>query len=168
MTPTERTGDRRVELFVRDGLPEPAARQCERLTNRLTALEADDTVAAVATFTWDKRVQCGDPVKTKARDRYEEFEAWAADRGVSLRPFFGTRECYSMETGERGEWIVYPALCLAVYDDGDLASVFPHADGDDYRSVTDGLDALGGESTETASDSDATDDREPVVVGNAD
>jgi len=168
MTPTERTGDRRVELFVRDGLPEPAARQCDRLRERLTDLEAEGAVASATAFTWDKRVERGDPVKTKARDRYVAFEAWAADRGVSLRPFFGTRECYSMETGERGEWIVYPALCLAVFEDGDLVSVFPHADGDDYRSVLDGLDALDSESTENASDSGTSDDREPLVVGNAD
>jgi len=168
MTPTERTGDRRAELYVRDSLPKPAARQCDRLTDRLTDLEAEDELEAAAVHTWDKRIERGDSVQTSARDRYAEFEAWAADRGVSLRPFFGTRECYSMETGEKGDWIVYPALCLAVYEDGDLASVFPHADGDDFRSVLDGIDALASESTEAPAESGETDDRERLAVGRAD
>jgi len=165
MTPTERTGDRHVECYVRDSLPEPAACQCDRLTERLSELAAGGSLSA-SVLSWDKRVRRGDPVKTRARDRYDEFTAWADDRGMSLHPFFGTRECYSTETGDLGVWIVFPALCLAVYEDGDLTVVYPHADGDDYRSVVDGLDALergtdGASGTGDASgtDREETDDR---------
>jgi hypothetical protein len=47
-----------------------------------------------------------------------------------------------MDTGAKGDWIVLPAITVAIYENGDLAAVYPHADGDDYRSVADGLTAL--------------------------
>lgn len=76
-----------------------------------------------------------------------------------------------METGEMDDWLVFPALCLALYEDGSLAAVFPHADGDDYRSVSDGLDELA--RADPASDllfesGDECTAREPVPVGSQD
>lgn len=57
MTPTERNGGRRVVLHGRDGLPTPAARQRERLTDRLAVLEREGDVDEFATERWDKRVR---------------------------------------------------------------------------------------------------------------
>ncbi|MFB6141236.1 MAG: HTH domain-containing protein [Halosimplex sp.] len=103
------------------------------------------------------------PADADARDRYVTCSEWARERGLSLRPAFGTRECYAMDTGERGEWVVFPALTLAVYEGGDLAAVYPHADGERYRSVGDGLDALAG-----ADGDDTVGDRAPAPITTAD
>lgn len=142
MAPTERTGKRRAAVYVRESLPEPAARQRDSLRTRLRELEAEGAVDAFDVFDCPKRIRRESPTDTDARDRFVEFAQWARDSGVSLRPSFGTRECYAMDTGEKSEWIVFPAVSLAVYEDGDLAAVYPHADGGDYRSVADGLTAL--------------------------
>lgn len=142
MTQTERTGNRRAELHVRETLPAPAARQRARLRDRLSALERGGHVDDFDVYSCPKRIRCENPSAVVARDRYLAFAQWARERGRSLAPSFQTRECYAMDTGEKGEWLVFPAIALAVYDDGDLAAVYPHADGDDYRSVADGLTAL--------------------------
>jgi hypothetical protein len=147
MSSTERTGGLRAELWVRETLPAPAARQCERLTERLRDLSAAGAVESVAVSRWEKRIERRDPTNTDARDRYLAFRRWADDYGVRLGGF-GTRACYSMETGERSDWLVFPALALAVYEDGDA-----------YRSVTDGLTALA---------TDPADEHDPVHVGSAD
>jgi hypothetical protein len=152
MTPTERRGDRRVVLSLRETLPEPAARQRDRLADRLRELEAAGRVDSFEVTTCPKRIRREEPADVAARDRYLTFSRWARDRGVRLGPFFATRECYAADTGELCDWIVFPAITLAVYDEGDLVAVYPHADGDDYRSVADGLSALAGNSGDPAGD----------------
>lgn len=144
MGPTERTGGRRVELYARGDLPRPADRRRTAVVDRLRVLADDERIAGFDEFTWEKRIRTSGPTDREARDLYLAFSQWADEAGVGLRPFFDTRDCYSMETGEFGEWLVFPALCLAVYEDGDLAAVYPHADGGEFRSVTDCLDLLAG------------------------
>jgi hypothetical protein len=155
MTQTERTGDRRVELHVRETLPEPAGERRAAVTDRLEALAADGVVDGYDVFTWDKRIRVDGTGDRGTRDLYLSFVGWADEEGVGLRPFFDTRECYSMATGEFGRWLVLPALCLAVYEDGDLAAVYPHADGREFRSVEDCLDSL----ADDGSDSRERDER---------
>jgi hypothetical protein len=162
MTPTERRGDRRVALCLRETLPEPAARQRDRLTDRLRELEAAGRVDSFEVTTCPKRIRREDTAAVAARDRYLAFSRWARDRGVRLRPFFATRECYAADTGELCDWLVFPAITLAVYDEGDLVAVYPHADGDDYRSVADGLSALAGDAP------DSVDRRDRPLVAPAD
>ena len=142
MTPTERSGGRRLVLTVRETLPSPAARQRDRLRERLRELGTDGQVDEFEVIDCPKRIRCERPVDREARDRYDEYSRWARDRGVSLRPFFDVRECYAMDSGEKGDWVVFPAITVAVYETGALVAVYPHADGDDYRSVADGLAAL--------------------------
>ncbi|WP_415381764.1 HTH domain-containing protein [Halosimplex sp. TS25] len=163
MTPTERIGDRRAELYVRETLPAPAARQRARLRDRLRAFEAEGRVDGFDVFDCPKRIRCENPADVDARDRYLAFTRWARERGLSLAPPFQTRECYAMDTGEKSEWLVFPAISLAVYDDGDLVAVYPHADGETYRSVADGLSALAG-----ADDDDSAEDTEPAPITTAD
>ncbi|WP_436924603.1 HTH domain-containing protein [Halosimplex amylolyticum] len=144
MTPTERNGGRYAALYVRETLPAPAARQRSRLRGRLRRLEAEGSIDGFDVFDCPKRIRCENPTAVGARDRYLAFTEWARRNEVSLRPSFQTRECYAMDTGEKGDWLVFPALSLAVYDDGDLVAVYPHADDGGYRSVADGLSALAG------------------------
>lgn len=129
----------RIELFARSSLPEVAARRRDDVAGRLERLAREGHVDDVTIHTWEKKVPLSAEVE---HERYERFEEWAADTGVSLDPFFDTRTCYSMETGERGTWLIRPALCLAVYRDGDLDAVYPHSTNDGSRSVLDCLQAI--------------------------
>jgi len=137
----ERGGEFRIELFVRSELPPPAEEQSERLYERLAALSGQSEVAGVGRTEWVSRTPV-EACDTGLRDTYLGFEAWASDRGVSLQPFFGTRECYSTDRRGRVDWLVLPALCLAVYRDGAVSAVYPHRDGAETETVADGVAAL--------------------------
>jgi hypothetical protein len=129
-----------IELFARSSLPEVAARRRDEVAGRLQRLADDGHVDDVTIHSWEKKVPLADA--SESDDRYDRFTAWAEETGVSLAPFFDVRSCYSMETGERGEWLVRPVLCLAVYREGDLDAVYPHSTGDGSRSVLDCLRAI--------------------------
>ncbi|AQL44386.1 hypothetical protein BV210_17420 [Halorientalis sp. IM1011] len=153
----------RVELFARSSLPEVAARRRDDVAGRLERLAREGHVDDVTIDTWEKKVPLSEG---DSHERYERFSEWAENTGVSLDPFFDTRSCYSMETGERGRWLVRPALCLAVYRDGDLDAVYPHSTTDGSRSVLDCLRAIeagSGRVTDTL-ESDGTEWRDPVEV----
>ncbi|MBX0323289.1 hypothetical protein EGH21_09625 [Halomicroarcula sp. F13] len=81
------------------------------------------------------------------RARYNEFADWASETGACLSPFFDVRLCYSTETGERRRELVLPAMCLAVYEDGELTRVAPRSEGGTPTSIGDCLVALGTDET---------------------
>ena len=161
MTPTERHRGTRVELYGRETLPPPAAERRDHVAETLRALERQELIDECTVSAWPKRIECASAADPDARDLYLSFQSWAEDNQVRLTPFFQTRECYSMETGDRGDWVVFPAICLAVYEGDDLVSVYPHADGDTYRSVLTGLESL-------VDDDDSDEDRDRIVAGPAD
>lgn len=156
---SQTTSGTRARLHVRETLPTPVRGGRERAMDRLSDLVAAGTVVEYHVDVWDKRIPADGSGDPELRDTYLAFADWAEDAGVTLSPFFETRECYSWETGERGTWVVLPALCLSVYEDGELAAVYPHRDGDTYRSVWSGIQAL-----ETEGDR-SHDDRKSLVVG---
>jgi len=130
----------RVELYARSSLPAMATRRRDTVTGLLTDLAEDGQISQVEIHTWNKKVPLdGDCTEL---DRYEEFTAWSDEVGVELQPFFDTRQCYAMDSGEQGEQLVLPALCLAVYRDDTLQSVSPHTTNDGSRSVMDCLRAI--------------------------
>jgi hypothetical protein len=57
-----------------------------------------------------------------------------------------------METGERGDRLVLPALCVAIYRNETLQTVYPHSTPQGSRTVLDCLDAI--ETVETDPDPD--------------
>lgn len=148
MPATETSGEVRAELFVRDSLPTPATRCSQRTIARLERLAADGIIGDVSVTSWAKRLPIDGSESSSQRDRYNEFSQWARENDARLTPFFDTRECYSMATGEKRTELVFPAVCLAVYEGGDLRTVAPHATEDGTESVMDCLDRL----TEQAGD----------------
>jgi len=142
---------RRAELFVRSDLPTPVQKRCEAVETLLNELESDDVVDEVSTTFWAKRVPV-DGGHSPERARYNEFCEWAREAGVCLVPYFDTRECYSFETGEKRTELVMPALCLALYEDGELTRVAPFTKGGESRTIEDCLTELvdGERSTPTA------------------
>jgi hypothetical protein len=131
--------NRHVRLFVRDDLPRPARRRRRAVVDRVCDI-GERTAVDVSVDRWPKRFERGGD--DDLRETHASFVEWARVDGTRLTPFFSVRECYSMATGEKGEWIVLPVVCLAVYEDDELVSVYPHCDGEEKRSVEDGLDAL--------------------------
>jgi len=130
----------RVELFARSSLPEIAEQRRDQIATRLNELANTGHISQVEVHNWRKKV----PIASDCRERtlYEEFTEWTEEVGVELAPFFDTRECYSMDSGEKGKRLVLPALCLAVYRDETLQSVYPHSTNDGSRSVMDCLRAI--------------------------
>jgi hypothetical protein len=84
-----------------------------------------------------------DPAGT--RERVAEFEQWATEQGYTLRPAFDWRSDESADNGksQRRE-IVTPLITLAVYTESgnDLQAMYPHVDGEDVRTIHDGVEAL--------------------------
>lgn len=151
----------RARLHVRETLPDPVRGGRKRVTDRLSELVAAGALGEYDVVTWDKRVPADGSGDTGTRDVYLAFEAWAQERDVELSPFFETRECYSRETGERGTWVVLPALCLSIYEGSELVAVYPHRDGDTSRSVWTGIESLeNGAETERT-----TDEGDPLLAG---
>lgn len=148
MPESTRDGQQRVALFARDDLPPVVTHRLAGLSARLEQLVADAVIDSYMVHRWSKR-QPIDSVEATQQSRYASFREWARTSGVRLTPGFQTRECYSMQTGDRQRSRVFPVVCLAVYDGDELDAVYPHV-GTEPRTVEDGLDTLSsatGEST---------------------
>lgn len=134
-------GDSRAVLYVRSELPPPARERAQTMERRLDDLEARGTLEAVDRESWEKRVPIAD-CASGVRDTYLALEAWASEAGASLTPFFQTRECYTRDGSTTCDWLVVPAVCLAIYEAGEVTAVYPHARGDETVTVEEGIDAL--------------------------
>lgn len=135
MSSSTAPGGRRATLFVRSDLPAPSQKHCTAIECELQELVCRDVLDGVETVEWEKRVPLQGPGNGAERDLYNEFADWAREAGVCLAPFFDTRLCYSSTTGEKRRELVMPAVCLAVYEDGDLVQVAPFADAGRTESV---------------------------------
>jgi hypothetical protein len=141
-------GNARLELFVRSSVPAAARDPQSAVRERLRALEDDGDVEAATVRTWEKRVPVDAGNERDSHRIYAAFADWARGRGVSLAPFFDTRECHSSITGESHTALVLPMMSLAVHEGDRLSAVFPHADEDRSYTVREALDALEGDETE--------------------
>jgi len=143
--PTASSPARSVALFVRSLSPTetPASRHADRVR----ALEVADRVEEASVTVWGSEIE----LSTRARrtptgkcvlDRIADFRAWADERGVSMGPFFETREVSSSLTGEEYTALRLPVTCLAEYDGDDLVHVAPYSTGEAICSVADRLRRL--------------------------
>lgn len=142
---TATPGRRSVALFVRSLSPTetPAASHVERVRDLAEAGRVETASVAV----WGREIELSARARrTQAGqcvlDRVADFRAWADERGVSMEPFFETRERSSSLTGEEFAALRLPVCCLAEYADGELAHVAPYSTGEAICSVADRLDWL--------------------------
>lgn len=131
------TGDRRIELFVREELPEPTQERKRELADTLARLDGD-VIDDYEVQSIPKRSLVED---STADGLYVSLREWAREAGVELSPFFDTRMCYSTETAEIGCYRVMPAFCLVVYEGDEIEAAYPHRD-EETNTVMDGLQAV--------------------------
>ncbi|ELZ28929.1 hypothetical protein C475_04806 [Halosimplex carlsbadense 2-9-1] len=143
--PTASSPARSVALFVRS--LSPTETPAPRHADRVRALEAADRVDEASVTVWGSEIE----LSTRARrtptgkcvlDRVADFRAWADERGVSMGPFFETREVSSSLTGEEYTALRLPVTCLAEYDGDELVHVAPYSTGEAICSVADRLRRL--------------------------
>lgn len=132
-----------VTLYTRSDPPSPAEARVKSVRGRLRDLAADGAIGSLTVREWAKRVPA-DTADEPAADLYRRFEEWAGEVGVDLEPYFHTRSGYEPGTTHRGQWIVFPVMCLVVRREGDLTRVYPHSTGTTHRTVSDGIAAIGG------------------------
>lgn len=137
----ELQGTVRIDLFVRDQLPPPTERQTERVRTRLHQYESRGAIDTLSTDTWPRRVRV-EAAENGVRDTYLAYTSWARAAGVDLTPFFSVRERHSPESASPDDWLMMPALCLAVSVDGTLRAVYPHRTAHGCVTVPDALDHL--------------------------
>lgn len=100
------------------------------------------------------------------RETLAEFEQWADEQGCTLRPAFDRRSAaLTNDDEERGGRIVTPLITLAVYDGGRLRAVYPHVDGDEVRTVHDGIEALESMLRDTEQPADERNENRAVLLG---
>jgi len=133
-----------VDLWAR----RPVCGPRTQVINRLVSLRATGALDSFGIETWPDEIPT-DSDHSEYLDLIEEFEAWAADHGLSLRPPLETRTA-SMLVGGDAEVLVTPMLLVAVYKGQNLAGVFPCTDGDTTWTVEQFLDAYDPEREDTA------------------
>lgn len=107
-----------------------------------TRYSATDILDDISIETWPNTVRIGDNCQNKALEKYEQFQAWADDADVSLRPGFKYRERKTLVSSDPEMVLVLPVRCLALYVDGSLAGVAPHSNGNTVYTVEDALATL--------------------------
>jgi hypothetical protein len=141
-------GERQVELYVRDLVPEGAGRQQESIVERLEALTETERLVEFEVLVWGHRAPvAGAMTRTTVGDwvleRVERFRAWADREGVNLPGLFEPRRSGTLFE-ECREAITLPAVLLVEYDpDGEeLVRVTPHLDDGRCHTVEERLREL--------------------------
>lgn len=137
----------RVELCVRSLCPGAMERNQEHVVDRLQRLDEAGAIEAFDLTVWGDRVALDSPSAhtdegERALARYALFRRWADETGRSIGSFFDVRSVEQRITGESYTAVVFPALTLAEYVDGELRHVAPSTDGERLYTVADRLDAL--------------------------
>lgn len=105
----------------------------------LERLESEGVIDELEIHAWPAEVRIArETPHSDAVDRFREFDAWAEQWGVSIRPPFAVEIRDSSITGRTREVLITPVQCLAVHVDGTLEEVFPHSTGraDDAETYT--------------------------------
>ncbi|WP_262175490.1 HTH domain-containing protein [Haloarcula laminariae] len=127
-----------VDLWVR----RPVCGPRTTVIDRLSTLRGADVLDDFDVTTWPEEIPLtGDNGQAELLETIEAYEAWAADRGLSLRPPFETRTA-SLLVGDSEDVLKTPMLLAAAHEDGDLVGIYPCTDGTETWTVPEFLDAL--------------------------
>ncbi|WP_236044431.1 HTH domain-containing protein [Haloarcula salinisoli] len=127
-----------ISLWVR----RPVCGPRTTVIDRLSALRTAGDLDGFSVTTWPEEVALtGANREEELLATIEEFEDWAADRGLSLRPPFETRTA-SRLVGESEDVLRTPMLLAAAYEGDDLVGIYPCTDGTKTWTIPEFLDAL--------------------------
>lgn len=113
----------------------------------LDRLEDEGVIDEFTVSAWPGEVRLtDDPPHGDVVEAFEEFDAWAEQWNVSIRPPFTVETRTSQITGESRDVVITPVQCLAIYVNGVLVEVFPHSsdrrgEGETY-TISDALSLL--------------------------
>lgn len=132
----------RVRLFIRGTVPPEIREQQEETVNRLEELDSEHDLPLEVTA-WPRSIDV-DPVGMTETylDLLETFRAWAHAQGCTLTPAVDTKRADSWLSAEQRLSVSLPVMLLAVYEGDEIAAVYPHVDGDEVRTVPQGIEAL--------------------------
>lgn len=135
----------RVDLWVR----RPVCGPRTTVIDRLSRLSASGVLEEFSVTTWPEEIALTGPKRQgELLETIEQFESWAADRGLSLRPPFETRTA-SLLVGDSEDVLVTPMLLAAAYEDGELVGIYPCSDGSKTWTIPEFLDKLEGGAEES-------------------
>lgn len=118
----------------------------DRYHSALTELSNAGVLDGVEVVTWPTRVELSAGADSVAADAYDRFAEWADEEGCRLAPAFDVEAYESTFTGESGTALVTPVVSVAVYEDDELAAVYPYVEDGEVVDVDDGIDRLRGRS----------------------
>lgn len=138
---------RTVKLFVRANPELGCERQKRAVLERLDKLETQGQIATYKICIWAKEIRVSGPLEgtqyyQRVFDHFTAFQQWANEESVMLKSAFNIQLVDCEITDETYRVLSLPSICVAVYEDGELCGVFPHADGETVRTVSHCLDSL--------------------------
>jgi hypothetical protein len=135
---------RRIECYLRGDTYGTYDRQ-QAVIERVENLENEGVLAETSvTADWQRIRTPEQDVRDDALVTYEEFREWARENGYSLEPAFERRHRAYLGRSAVDDVVTFPVVSVAVYDDRDLAAVFPCSGEDEtiHFTVGDCLDAF--------------------------
>lgn len=127
-----------VDLWTR----RPVCGPRTTVIDRLSSLRTAGTLEDFSVTTWPDEIIVSERNQhSELLATIEEFEVWAADNGVSLRPPFQTRTASLLVGGSR-EVLRTPMMLASLSEGDDVVGVYPCTDGDRTWTIPEFLDAL--------------------------
>lgn len=137
-------GGLKFDLYVRGFSPFQELRN--ETVKRIEKLKRENKIANYRISEWPTEVMVSTRDETGDRNapyyKFNEFESWATQNGVSIRPYFDVHEYSSLFTGEATEVIIVPTMCLAVSENDELKCVYPCTDGENIYTINDFLNGF--------------------------
>lgn len=113
-----------IDCYVRASTPSEVT---GRTIQKLQKYDREGRIDDLTVQSWPSKVALTDDCwGTDTVERFETFRAWAERHAVRICPPFEIREQTSLVDDDSTPMVVLPTLCLAIYIDGKLESVFPH------------------------------------------
>lgn len=140
MTSTDTPDNLRLELYLRGDTYGTFDRQ-EAILERVRSLSPAEPVEETIVSEWEKRVRATGG-SSEALSAFEEFDSWASERGLELAPAFERRTQTTLVSESTYDIVVFPVVCLALYEEDDLRAVLPVHGGDGVVTVEEALDAI--------------------------
>lgn len=131
----------RAELYLRGDTSRSLGVQ--QVVDRVDRLEANGVLGeSMLAGEWHRVRTRDEDRSSEALDAYGEFAEWAETNDLSLDPGFQRRTRSFVGIDDVEEVIVFPAVALALYEEGDLRAVFPCTDEERTYTVESALAAF--------------------------